>query len=139
MNDFKERALRYHAKKQEYKARLKGVNTPVKREYRKIKRIKKKVNKVKWTRKKRKLSERETLILTLISRYGAICWYCGAKLTDSIHLDHIIPRAKKGSDSIHNRALACGFCNRAKWSLDADEFISWLDYVRRSKFKSKVE
>jgi len=47
-------------------------------------------------------------------------------------LDHIIPRSANGGNKIMNLVASCSECNRAKGSLDADEF---LDLAHRSTFE----
>lgn len=42
------------------------------------------------------------------------CAYCGGK--DGYTIDHIIPRSLGGSCGLENLIVACGPCNRRKWS-----------------------
>jgi len=44
--------------------------------------------------------------------YNGKCQYCNH--TGANHIDHIIPRAKGGSDDLSNLSLACGRCNMMK-------------------------
>jgi hypothetical protein len=44
-----------------------------------------------------------------------------------------------GTDDADNLVLACSFCNRAKWDLDASEFLCWLSHVRSNKFVCTAE
>jgi|ERR1039458_6401788 5-methylcytosine-specific restriction endonuclease McrA len=78
-------------------------------------------------------------------------WYCGlpvrplagaeccarrrlhTRVTDygvRVHVDHIIPLACNGTDDIDNLAIACEFCNHAKWDMSAETYIRWLDHIR---------
>lgn len=50
---------------------------------------------------------------------GRRCFYCGAK--KPLQIDHIIPRAKGGSDDIENLQLLCARCNRVK-GVRADKY-----------------
>jgi len=87
--------------------------------------------------------EREEFYIRLVEQYGKICWYCGLDLTNgetATHLDHIVPKSKGGTDSIENLALACEFCNRAKWGLPLRSFLSWLNWVREKQWTaSEIE
>jgi hypothetical protein len=74
--------------------------------------------------------ERTRTLFSLSQRFGWICWYCNRKLTQaSASIDHVIPRVCDGCDDADNLALACGFCQRAKWDLPLSEFLAWLDFV----------
>lgn len=42
------------------------------------------------------------------------CYWCGAKLGDDYHVDHVIPLAKGGSNGPENIVCACGPCNLSK-------------------------
>lgn len=44
------------------------------------------------------------------------CRYCGRAAEDAIilHVDHVIPRSKGGSDSVDNLVTACAECNLGK-------------------------
>lgn len=42
------------------------------------------------------------------------CFYCGSKLDDSRHIDHVIPIALGGTNHPENIVLACQACNLAK-------------------------
>lgn len=52
---------------------------------------------------------------------GAKCSYCGA--TDSLSLDHILPRHYGGEDSGDNLVLACKTCNSSKGDKD---MLQWM-------------
>ena len=47
------------------------------------------------------------------------CSYCGAKAAE---IDHIIPRAQGGSNSVHNLTPACRSCNQKKSNLSLKDF-----------------
>jgi 5-methylcytosine-specific restriction endonuclease McrA len=47
--------------------------------------------------------------------YGGRCAYCGAKTaTEEMSFDHVLPRARGGSSTYRNLALACLPCNLKK-------------------------
>ena len=52
-------------------------------------------------------------------RTNGRCSYCGAKATE---IDHIIPRAQGGSNSVHNLTPACRSCNQKKSNLSLKDF-----------------
>lgn len=52
------------------------------------------------------------------------CHYCDtATLPGKRHLDHYIPLAKGGEDSVANLRVACAKCNQCKHALLPEEFI----------------
>lgn len=67
---------------------------------------------------------------SLIARDGKVCHYCGRPLQDSISgynedgisLDHVVPQANGGPDSIDNLVLACRRCNSKKKDKHYQEF-----------------
>ena len=75
----------------------------------------------------------------LHKKYGEVCWYCGLPLDGkSQHIDHIIPKSRGGSDEEHNRALACSFCNMAKYNYDLSQFLQWLCHIRSGNFNCRI-
>lgn len=58
-----------------------------------------------------------------------ICWYCHDELTDDLRtIDHVVPRARGGTNALGNLVLACRWCNSSKGDRDATEFL--LDLLR---------
>jgi len=56
---------------------------------------------------------------TVAERAGRRCEYCLAPLRFSsspFSVEHIIPRAKRGTDELENLAFACQGCNTPKWT-----------------------
>ena len=51
------------------------------------------------------------------------CFYCCRLLLPRYHLDHIIPKASGGRDSIENYCLACEPCNVKKGARPAGDFV----------------
>ena len=79
----------------------------------------------------------------IFSRSNGKCVYCGAKATE---IDHIVPRAKGGTDSIHNLVASCRSCNEIKSNLTLKAFgkimnkdFSYLKPKRLPKHASIVQ
>jgi hypothetical protein len=54
---------------------------------------------------------------TVVSRAGGLCEYCKTpeRLAGyAFEVEHIVPVARGGGDTLANLALACGTCNKAK-------------------------
>jgi len=58
----------------------------------------------------------------LLEKWGRKCTYCG-KENIQLQIEHIHPRAKRGSDRISNLCLACEKCNIAKGTKDIRDFL----------------
>jgi hypothetical protein len=57
----------------------------------------------------------------LLLKWGHQCAYC--KQTGvPLQIEHIVPKARGGSDRIINLTLACGYCNQKKGNRTAQEF-----------------
>jgi 5-methylcytosine-specific restriction endonuclease McrA len=67
--------------------------------------------------------------LQVISVYGIDCYLCGLEIDfmaprkcgvdgweQGLHIDHVVPIAKGGSDTLENVRPAHGLCNLRKWS-----------------------
>lgn len=57
----------------------------------------------------------------LLEKWGRRCAYCKAKDLP-LQMEHIVPKARHGSDRVSNLALACGPCNQKKGAMTAEEF-----------------
>ncbi|MGB1288752.1 MAG: RNA-guided endonuclease IscB [Aggregatilineales bacterium] len=57
----------------------------------------------------------------LLEKWGRTCAYCGAKDTP-LQIEHIVPKARGGSNRVSNLTLACEACNLAKSTKTASEF-----------------
>ena len=55
----------------------------------------------------------------LFKKYNGRCVYCGNKATE---IEHVIPKSKGGTDSVHNLVIACRKCNELKGKLSLKEF-----------------
>jgi 5-methylcytosine-specific restriction endonuclease McrA len=58
----------------------------------------------------------------LLEKWGRKCTYCG-KENVQLQIEHMVPRAKLGTDRISNLCLACEKCNRAKGAKDIRDFL----------------
>ena len=59
----------------------------------------------------------------MLQHWGRKCAYCDATGCP-LEVEHVVPRAKGGSDRVSNLALACVPCNRAKAARDVREFLA---------------
>jgi hypothetical protein len=57
----------------------------------------------------------------LLEKWGRRCAYCGATGVP-LQVEHIVPRARGGSNRVSNLTLACTPCNTAKGTRTAAEF-----------------
>lgn len=76
--------------------------------------------------------KRKRDIDTLIARDGKMCAWCGRKLDvgdRKTTVDHVIPKAAKGSNEVSNYLLACKACNSERGCTAADE---WLESCLRT-------
>lgn len=69
----------------------------------------------------RKRSFKATLRLELLHKQRFRCANCKKFLFDGHHVDHIVPRAKGGTNDKPNLQLLCPKCNREKSCLDPIE------------------
>lgn len=60
----------------------------------------------------------------VLRRDGRVCRYCG-RLEGPFHIDHVVPKAKGGSDHLSNLAVACAPCNMSKGARDLEEWMEW--------------
>jgi HNH endonuclease/RRXRR protein len=58
----------------------------------------------------------------VLEKWGRKCAYC-AKQDIPLQIEHIVPRAKGGSDRVSNLTLACEKCNTAKGTQDIAVFL----------------
>lgn len=58
----------------------------------------------------------------VIERDGPACAYCGA-LPDVPHIDHVVPLASGGTNSLDNLTVACGPCNKSKGAKSVAEWL----------------
>jgi 5-methylcytosine-specific restriction endonuclease McrA len=58
----------------------------------------------------------------LLEKWHRKCSYCGVENVQ-LQIEHIVPRAKLGSNRISNLCLACDSCNKKKGTLDIEIFL----------------
>lgn len=59
----------------------------------------------------------------LLAKWGRECCYCGAKDTP-LNVEHIVPKAKGGTNRVSNLAIACIPCNTKKGARSIEEFLT---------------
>lgn len=57
----------------------------------------------------------------VLEKWQRTCVYCGAK-DRALQIEHLVPKARGGSDSVDNLTLACELCNQHKGNRTAAEF-----------------
>jgi HNH endonuclease/RRXRR protein len=57
----------------------------------------------------------------LLEKWGRTCAYCGKEHVP-LQVEHLVPRARGGSDRVSNLTLACDPCNQRKGNQTATEF-----------------
>ena len=57
----------------------------------------------------------------VLEKFGRKCAYCSAQNVP-LQVEHIVPKARGGSDRVSNLTIACEPCNQAKGSRTAEEF-----------------
>ena len=58
----------------------------------------------------------------LLEKHGRKCFYCDKEVSN-FEVEHMLPKAKGGSNRIDNLTLSCHSCNQKKGTLTAEEFI----------------
>lgn len=59
----------------------------------------------------------------LLTKFDRACAYCGM-VDVPLQIDHVVPRAKGGTDRVSNLVIACGPCNQEKGSRDLRAFLA---------------
>ena len=72
----------------------------------------------------------------LLEEYGRKCFYCGKSVSD-FEVEHMIPKARGGSNRIDNLTLSCHDCNQKKDTLTAEEFIKQTLPAKKAAVKLK--
>jgi 5-methylcytosine-specific restriction endonuclease McrA len=62
------------------------------------------------------------------------CPYCGVKLDEAAHLDHIVPVQRGGPSEAWNMVFVCIPCNRAKRDLSLTDFVE-TSYATKKALK----
>ena len=72
----------------------------------------------------------------LLEKHGRRCFYCNKEVS-TFEVEHMIPKAKGGSNRIDNLTLSCHNCNQKKGTLTAEEFIRQTLPVEKAAKKLK--
>lgn len=72
----------------------------------------------------------------LLEKHGRKCFYCD-KAVSNFEVEHMIPKAKGGSNRIDNLTLSCHNCNQKKGTLTAEEFIKKILPAEKATKKLK--
>eukprot|EP01023_Acetabularia_acetabulum_P036982 TRINITY_DN349_c0_g1_i5.p1 TRINITY_DN349_c0_g1~~TRINITY_DN349_c0_g1_i5.p1 ORF type:complete len:616 (-),score=78.30 TRINITY_DN349_c0_g1_i5:716-2563(-) len=59
----------------------------------------------------------------LLAKWGYQCAYCDAKGV-SLQVEHVVPKAKGGSDRVSNLVIACQKCNQKKGAQSIEDFLA---------------
>jgi 5-methylcytosine-specific restriction endonuclease McrA len=59
----------------------------------------------------------------LLEKWGRKCTYCGAEGCP-LEVEHIVPKARGGSNRVSNLTLACHACNQRKGAKSVEEFLA---------------
>lgn len=64
----------------------------------------------------------------VVQRDGRVCRYCGRRIgrREPLHLDHVIPRSRGGSDEVDNLVVACIGCNTRKGAFLLEQCLMTL-------------
>jgi len=74
----------------------------------------------------------------LLEKFGRKCVYCGAENVP-LNIDHVVPRAKGGSNRVSNLVLACVKCNQKKGAKTVEAFLKGKpDTLQRVKNQLKA-
>ena len=72
----------------------------------------------------------------LLEKHNRKCFYCG-KTVSKFEVEHMIPKARGGSNRIDNLTLSCHECNQEKDTLTAEEFIKQTLPAKKATAKLK--
>lgn len=89
------------------------------------------------------------LLLKLYKIQNHVCPYCSSDMRDNIHIDHIVPLSKNGSNDVENLILCCSTCNLSKsaknledWlkecNIDYNSFIGSIEERNRLHFSEEI-
>ena len=81
------------------------------------------------------MSYRKRFLDKLIERDGEFCAYCGSG--DDLHVDHVVPRSKGGSNEMINLKVCCWTCNYAKRDKSIIDF-KLSESLKRTDFHSII-
>ena len=69
----------------------------------------------------------------LLEKFHRCCVYCGAENVP-LNIDHVVPKAKGGTNRVSNLVLSCRTCNQKKGAKSIEEFLQ-----QRPRFLRKVK
>ena len=72
----------------------------------------------------------------LLEKHKRRCFYC-RKIVSDFEVEHMIPKARGGSNRIDNLTLSCHDCNEKKGTLTAEEFIQQTLSAKKAAVKLK--
>ena len=72
----------------------------------------------------------------LLEKHKRKCFYC-RKIVSDFEVEHMIPKARGGSNRIDNLTLSCHDCNEKKGTLTAEEFIQQTLSAKKAASKLK--
>lgn len=72
----------------------------------------------------------------LLEKWGRKCAYCDAENVP-LQIEHIVPRARGGTNRVSNLTLACEKCNRKKGAQSIEEFLA-RDASRLASIKNRT-
>ena len=72
----------------------------------------------------------------LLEKHKRKCFYC-RKIVSDFEVEHMIPKARGGSNRIDNLTLSCHDCNEKKGTLTAEEFIQQTLSAKKAAVKLK--
>ena len=72
----------------------------------------------------------------LLEKHRRKCFYCGKTVSD-FEIEHMLPKARGGSNRIDNLTLSCHDCNEKKGTLTAEEFIQQTLPAKKATTKLK--
>lgn len=88
-------------------------------------------------------------LLRVYIKTGLVCWYCGKKMQigkdapvsndDAITLDHRVPLAKGGGNTIENVVFCCSECNTSKGDRDYPIIETEQEYANRMLAKIEMK
>jgi len=68
-------------------------------------------------------------IQALLSEQNGLCNGCAADITQTFHVDHIVPISRGGSNWPDNLQLLCRSCNCSKGAKLPEEWLEWRERI----------
>lgn len=100
-------------------------------------RLKEFIDQDRWIRTRRQQAARSSpggFRYDILAKSKGRCVACGIKSTEALlHVDHIIPLARDGSNAYENLQALCGRCNQQKRDRDDTDFLLWHKQMQFSK------